>query len=252
MANPIEVELKKIRQITNTNNDLKRLVGEFRPKSFSRSLNYQIINDGDPVSFPDISTGLVTYFNFNTETADQDSIDRTGNGHVGTSVGAIYGTPSRSELKSLIGGGVIVDVTGVSSVATAWTLSVWMRTKTTAASGLGAALTLGNGSVSVGFIGSNSPNGGLFEFKISNSPHDSATSIDGTWYHLAIVLSSGHLILYYNGTSIYNLVGTGTLDSLTIDTNNGTFSTPIDEVAIYNRALSPSEIVYLTAGNRPI
>ena len=69
-----------------------------------------------------------------------------------------------------------------------------------------------------------------------------------TWSHLAATYDGARMVLYVNGTQVASRAQTGQIssstDPLTIGGNSGgeNFSGSIDEVRIYNRALSASEI----------
>ncbi|KYK27216.1 hypothetical protein AYK26_04095 [Euryarchaeota archaeon SM23-78] len=74
----------------------------------------------------------------------------------------------------------------------------------------------------------------------------------GTWYHLAITYDGSNIITYINGTEVNNIAqNTGVIltddDPLLIGNIPGFqyFNGIIDEVRIYNRALTPEEILEL-------
>ena len=92
------------------------------------------------------------------------------------------------------------------------------------------------------------------EFALGNGTNISLTGntslLTGTWYHIAGVLSNGIMTLYVNGKSDGTKAFTGTIktgtESLLVGKNaywNGEyFNGSIDEVRVYNRALSANEI----------
>jgi len=76
-----------------------------------------------------------------------------------------------------------------------------------------------------------------------------------TWYHVAAVYSGSTLSLYLNGSLITTAIGTHTTNNspLLMGSWNGSsefFTGSLDEVNVYNRALSASEIVTLS-GSAP-
>jgi hypothetical protein len=97
---------------------------------------------------------------------------------------------------------------------------------------------------------------------------NSFTPIENTWYHVTTTCyASGFLCLYINGVAMTTLItgagslalnqsGTGTINVLRIGGQTGTSLTSaykgyIDDVRIYNRALSPQEVAGLYYSYQP-
>jgi len=76
-----------------------------------------------------------------------------------------------------------------------------------------------------------------------------------TWAHVVIVVSVNSVAIYLNGAPVANGMRTGepgtSADPLTFGHAgyHGFFAGQLDDVRLYNRALSMSEIVYLAQGN---
>jgi len=82
----------------------------------------------------------------------------------------------------------------------------------------------------------------------------SVSDLRNAWHHYAVTYNGSVVKIFFDGKEVYNATQTGTLDSGTVNTTIGwgsVFSTYyhlkgiIDEVRIYNRALSEKEIEYL-------
>jgi hypothetical protein len=89
-----------------------------------------------------------------------------------------------------------------------------------------------------------------------DSPPESATKQD-TWYHIACTLSVNAAALHINGVQVATSRRTGdpglSGDPLTFGHAgyHGFFAGQLDDIRIYDRALSMGEIVYLAEGNGP-
>jgi len=95
-----------------------------------------------------------------------------------------------------------------------------------------------------------------FEYYIGSANGTMSYSVPTLeWRHLAVVKNGASLTYYSNGTSVNTSVTTADMASLPFyiggDTGGEKISGFIDDVRIYNRALSASEIAALGAGNQP-
>ncbi len=141
-----------------------------------------------------------------------------------------------------------------SASASTYSVSLWIRYQgSTPISNIKVALSYGSGSAGSTLWMGYASDGSL---AISNSNVDiksSTISSSTSWQHLVAVVSGGTLRAYMNGV----LVGSASMGSRAADTlllgeyigYIGTFSFPgiIDDVRVYNRALSASDIAALYA-----
>jgi len=151
------------------------------------------------------------------------------------------------------------DVSGLSSV-TAFSVSAWIRTNTSATmyiiTGVGSTggfydgfniyLSSGNPNFTIGNGASN----------YDGAKNTNANLIDDTWHHVAAVMNGSTYTVYVDGSSTGSTAVGGTTISTTPSTNgadlkigarfddNNTyaFNGYIDDVALFNRALSSSEV----------
>jgi hypothetical protein len=88
----------------------------------------------------------------------------------------------------------------------------------------------------------------------TGSVNSVATFTVDTWYHFAVTYTDSHLIVYVNGQPDVTGAQTGALaTSTTVDDYIGTgFYGLMDELRIYNRALSAAEINTLAGGTVPV
>ncbi len=100
------------------------------------------------------------------------------------------------------------------------------------------------------------PIGGTTDINIRSAGHYD----DGTWYHAAIVRSADTAMLYVNGVLVGSAASATPLNAalprmvigvLKHDSLSRYFPGEIDEVYLYNRALSQAEIAYLAGLTKP-
>jgi len=151
------------------------------------------------------------------------------------------------------------DVSGLNSV-TSFSVSAWFRTNTSATmyilSGVGSSGDFYDGFQV--YLSSGNPN-----FAVGNgaSSYDGAKNttanlIDDSWHHVVAVMNGSTYTVYVDGSSTGSTdIGTGTVsttpstngDDLKIgarfdDNNTFAFNGYIDDVALFNRALTSSEV----------
>jgi hypothetical protein len=200
-----------------------------------------------------VATGLVVAFGFE-EASGTTIADRSGNGNTGTISGATS-TASGKFGRALSFDGVndIVNIADSPSLdlSPAMTLEAWVRP---AASGWRTVLMRERpNGLAYALYGSTDTNRPSTEFRLSTSPvHEirGTTALpSAAWSHLAATFDGDVLRLYVNGVEVSSKLVRGTIEvgsgALRIGGNTiwgEYFSGLIDEVRVYNRALSAAEI----------
>ena len=155
-----------------------------------------------------------------------------------------------------------VDIPGTTDIDNLQelTLSVWVRLDTTPGDVNMRFITLRNEKAVLRYKDTGGTGklqfymdigGGLQNFEVN---HTWAT---GTWYHLAGTYDGGTMRLYVNGVeqpgavSAAGLVGTGDGVYLGWSGSDGALDGALDDVRVYNRALSGTEIQSLADGGHP-
>ncbi len=208
-----------------------------------------------------LNSGLVGYWSFNApDMAGNTAYDRSGQGNNGT----LTGGPTRAigkigQALSFDGVNDYVDVgdpaSGVLDVQTGdMTISGWIYMRTTDEQYLAAKSDCGdpNEYLLYGGTGGNKPG-----FRVINSAGTSfrADSVNAlntnSWYHLVGVKQGSNIYLYINGAWDNTLAISGTFSGNTLSLMIGRRTTAtceqfldglIDDVRVYNRALSADEI----------
>ena len=224
---------------------------------------------------PDASAELVGYWNF-----DDNVDDKSGNGNQGTIVGgAPYSTDTPGLLtpstKSISFDGVddYVLITHNAHLpinpTPAWTLSMWVK----GAGDVGAAnaddrvfsesSTLGNPLFNLG-TRNNGTTAELDFFYRPGGPHQFSNGLpfDGEWHHIAWVdvEATGGAVLYVDGVEDTTFTYTRVDLASTMTTIGGILRTTpcclftgnIDDVALWNEALTPAAIEALADGASPL
>jgi hypothetical protein len=236
------------------------LASHFGPKTNCRE---------DPGSC--IDYGLVGYWSFD-EGAGTTAYDASGKGNNGTIYGAKWTQGALAPSKSgAFGTGLsfdgVDDYVRVSSSAslkidTSITLSMWFRAASLPSGVWKVPLVKGGGDQDYSF--QINPDNTLMWWANDLSPSavPFGTITTGIWYHAVAVYDKnlGKIFVYLNGT-LKNPDGTSVTGSIThndlpldIGSMGGLypFNGLIDEVRIYNRALSEEEIRYLYNRGAPI
>jgi hypothetical protein len=196
--------------------------------------------------------GLVAQYTFN-EGAGSSVIDSSGNGNVGTLVGASWSTTGKyKNALSFNGTSSRIDVLDSPSLhlTTAMTLEAWV--KPTVVSSIWQDV-ISKGNVNYYLMASSSTSGrptggGTFGGSAKGTFAPSALTAN-TWTHLAATYDGGAIRLYVNGTLVSTTAQTGTIkispNPLQIGGNTISgqyFKGLIDEIRIYNRALNQTQI----------
>ena len=217
----------------------------------------------------DINSNLVGYWKFD-EGSGTSAADSSGAGNTGTTQNApTWGAGKINNALTLNGTTQRVNVPDAASLrlAGSWTVSSWVNAAALPASGQRATFvdrddSSGNGNYLIGIDNTASCTGLGWRVKFDTSGGVSnfvcyvATINTGTWYHLTGVWDSTakNLMIYLNGA----LVATQNIPSNVPTSNSGVslalgtnvplaqyFNGTIDDVRVYNRALSPSDVLTL-------
>jgi len=209
------------------------------------------------ISSPMNNLGLVGYWNFNTGKGTDIAWDLSGNGNNGKLTSM---DPATDWVDGKSGNGQALDLSGdadyvSSSIAlpTFGSYSIWF--KFNAVPGGTAQVLISStqwGHVGVGFIDSN-----IF----TNGSSDFLWTADTNWHNIVVVYttSSQPTVVYLDGTSLTTNGDTGNTNANQSNLNIGarndagslSFNGQIDEVRIYNRALSGAEIKRLYLLTQP-
>jgi glucose/arabinose dehydrogenase len=199
--------------------------------------------------------GLVAAYSFNegTGTSVNDASGRANTGSIGSAAWTIAG--KNGGALSFNGTDALVTVPASPSLdlTTGMTLEAWVDP--TAAGGVWRTVVFKErpGGMLYSLYANNGaanlPVGQLFLANAEQDAVGGATLPLNTWTHLAATYDGSNLRLYVNGSLATSFLVSGTLaattDPLRIGGNaiwGEYFSGLIDDVRIYNRALSPSEI----------
>ncbi len=214
----------------------------------------------------DIGSGLVAHYLF-----DGNANDSSGNGHHGTENGGVtYSTGKSGQAASFDGVNDYVQtpLAPVYEVIDSLTISVWINSRNTSDAAILGFEQTKRQELSVRLLSPNSNSVGRFYLCDDNwnaSYADTAQSLnDSKWHFIAAVrdASVDKLYLYSDGVLIDTVVDATNTSinqsspiSLAIGGSNhlsrgiiGYFTGEIDELRIYNRALTGSEILELYQG----
>jgi PKD repeat protein len=206
--------------------------------------------DGSSTSNTGGTPGLVAAFGFDDGTGTTVA-DASGNGNSGVLSGATWTTAGQFGGALLFNGSnALVSVADTSSLdlTTAMTLEAWVK-PTTVSGDWSDVIYKGNDSY---YLEGSSPQGqapatgGTF----SSSPlYGTGALAANTWSHLAATYDGSTLRLYVNGVQVASRTQTGLIHTSNNPLQIGGdslygqfFAGLIDEVRVYNRALSASEI----------
>ena len=209
-------------------------------------------------------TNLVAFY-----TLDGNANDSSGKGNNGTVNGTALWVPGKTnQALQFNGTSTYVDCgSGASlNLTEAVTITAWVKMDFTAGDRkIAGNQDLVTGGYKFGLYSSN-----LIEFEIRTSANAATlnrTSAGGTvlqqgvWYHVAGVYSQGQYIRTY----VYGNLDRELVTTVALGTSTGSFKLgrdpgsaayywlgPMDDVAVYNRALSPEEILWVAGQTKPV
>ena len=197
--------------------------------------------------------GLVAAYGFEEPTGTL-AADGSGNGNGGTVNGATRTTDGRyGSALAFDGVNDSVDLPGLGSFyKTGFTLEAWVRKQSAATDDNGVVGTWVGGTQGGGpmlWVSSNGIWTGTLATGLANYLTSGQAPVAGQWQHVAFSYNGSTARFYVNGTEVANRSFTGNVgDSNTWrigaygSTAMGFFDGTIDEVRIYNRALTQTEI----------
>lgn len=201
---------------------------------------------------PPVSLGLVAAYAFE-EGAGTAAADGSGRGHTGTVTGATWVQNGRfGRALSFDGVNDLVSVADTTALdlTNGMTLEAWVRPSSTAAWRT-VLLKERSGGLSYGLYASNGASRPSGYIRIGGDIDTQSTSSlpVNAWSHVAVTYNGSVLRLYVNGTQVASRNQTGSISTSSNPLRIGGnlswgeyFAGLIDEVRVYNRALSQSEI----------
>jgi alpha-L-arabinofuranosidase len=209
-----------------------------------------------PTPTPDAS--LKGYWKFN-ETSGTSASDSSGNNKTGTLIGGSSWTTGGK-----INGAVNLDgTTGYASLpyiinpSANFTAAAWVKLDSSYGTNSQVILQQ-EGTNGKTWLLRKSSTGKLSSYLGGADTLSNGTIAVGSWYHVAIVNNGGTVKLYINGLpdgSASRPIASETSGAMRVgchktpDTTNEEWDGTVDEVRIYNRALSDTEILNLYNGN---
>jgi chitodextrinase len=214
---------------------------------------YSPIATATTTNGPAVPPGLAAAYGFN-EGSGGTAADGSGNGNTGTISGATWTTQGRyGSALSFNGSSSLVAIAGAASLnlTAGMTLEAWINPSATQ----GGWRTIMQREVDAYFLNASTSagplrpgGGGTINGNVSVVVGPTASPV-GSWTHVALTHNGATLTLYVNGTVVASQGATGTLqttaNALRIGGNvpyGEFFHGLIDEVRVYNRALSAAEI----------
>jgi hypothetical protein len=208
-----------------------------------------------------LNDGLVAYYPFSG-----NANDVSGQGHDGTVSGAVltmdrFGNPDSAYLFDGLDDHIEVPNTeGVFDLTSAWTITAWCKPLDWMISGPVIWKTATNGLNDDTFGLACHYDNWILKLERASDDEDIAVTAPYTpskWYYLVGTYDGQYLSLYIDG-DLYTTLNCGSVIAYTgpaplmigssMNTNHspkGVFNGPVDEVRIYNRALSDSEVAML-------
>jgi len=202
-------------------------------------------------AFVDWNRSLVGYWDFD-EASGSTASDRCTYGNNGTLKNSPQWTTGKSGSALLFDGLNDYVVCGSSSTldpTSAITIEAWMKTSNASWNTIATKLTASNGY----WFGTNSA-GNLYMFVRKNGTLRASSTghhiTDGAWHHVVGTYDGYRTVCYVDGKSVYTkdwgsflAIGAASGNSLYISSpGSNRFNGAIDEVRIWNRALSLDEI----------
>ncbi len=209
-----------------------------------------------------LSSGLVGYWPFDGNKINWATgvvNDASGQGNTGTMVSM---STTSSPIAGKVGQAINLKASGqyitgsVSTPATTYSVSAWVRYQgTTPISAIKVAVSYGSGSVPTIWMGY-ALDGSLAVSNSSTDIKSSTVSNSKTWHHLVASVQGSTMTAYADGVSI----GTASMTSRSANTlvvgdyvgsiGSFPFTGMVDDVRVYNRALSAQEVSQLYASTK--
>ncbi len=213
------------------------------------------------------NAGLVGYWALD-DASGTTAGDSSGNGNTGMLVGNPVWTTGKTAGGLKLDGSDYVQVNSSPSLAiggNAISFGAWYyHTSTVNGYLMGKTVTnysymLGIDQGSQQFIVYLNTGGVLKTVRFPNSTPNGLSTYNNTWTHLFVVYDGSNIVVYVNGNQAASQTATGNVlangDPFAIGARGGDgswtrFNSTIDEVRVYNRALSPTEVqtLYGNAG----
>jgi hypothetical protein len=196
---------------------------------------------------------LIASYNFN-EGSGTSLTDRTGRGHTGAVANATWAAGNTGGALAFNGSTSLVTIADANDLdlTSAMTLEAWVKPAAAAPNWRTILMKERTGGLTYALYGDNAASRPTGYMSISSSDRSvtgpTALAAD-TWTHVAVTYGSGTFRLYVNGTEVATAASTGNMaastGALRMGGNNiwGEFFTgSIDDVRIYNRALTAAEV----------
>jgi hypothetical protein len=269
----IDQNLSKMTKIKQTIVISLLLVGCLAAVKPARALTYQELLDyfHQPQVLGASTTGLVGYWNFD-EGSGTIAADSSGNGNNGTLVNGPTWTTGKigSGALSFDGADDYINTGSNSSLnfgdTSPWTFSAWLYWQGDSGTSTVSSGIAGKAGTT-GFLSNYYYSGGashyVYGYRMATSPNtiyyfNANSSLDSlnTWQYVTFIADgAGNLSLYKNGTfyqTLTGVAGTGIQfhylgAGYDITTAGRLFNGTIDDVRVYNRALSAAEVTDLYA-----
>ena len=211
----------------------------------------------------DITTGLVGYWPFNGNANDE-----SGNGNNGTVNGATLTTDRNGENKAYYFNGnskILVNNSNSLIVGSNQTISLWVKVNSLQ-NNLNCIMQKGTGGgcVTTGYYVAYDGSGSVFHKTFNYGQNSSAcgsigdySNYDTLWHNITFVYSPPNNRMYFdglsagNGFNCTNCTVTNSTNDLIIGSRNEpigyNWNGKLDDIRIYNRALTAEEVSYLYA-----
>lgn len=214
---------------------------------YSGTITLQFYKDIYVEDTPDISIGLVAYYPFNGDALDYSGYNRNGNQSGVTMTTDRFGNENQAYYFNGNGSNISADGSGLPTRE--FTISMWMKPESTLEAGelLWWGSYAVNGLISLMYRSSiwtfnlgfyfNDLNMMLYDFDVNNW-HLVTATYDGDARKIYV---DGQLVANDNTTAL-NITDVG---QLTIGAREQTYQGSMDDVRVYNRALSHAEVTTL-------
>jgi uncharacterized repeat protein (TIGR01451 family) len=208
-------------------------------------------SDVTTIDAPVAAGGLVAAYSFSESAAGTTTADASGNNNTGTISGATW-TAAGKYGNALVfnGTNALVTIPNAASLqlTTGMTLEAWVNPSVVTAAWRDVIYKGSNGADNY-YLEATTPTGAPGAGGAFGEIYGTAALPVNTWTHLAVTYDRVTLRLYVNGVQVSSVAATGAISTSTNplqiggDSNYGQFfQGMIDEVRIYNRALTPTEI----------